>query len=219
MFLVPYILYLHKSTTTLIILQSNLCFVNAECTFCFECIWVCIPLVCVCMCVCVYKKQWWCRREPIPDGAVSRPEASQVFLSKWRPNDRHIPSPFHLGNHAINQPNIATLPLITAPRETAGAERRGGGAQGHKGTEWGHFWWSANNAAPGKVIWESDCFLEIVFHFAVMELWEVADSCFNFHCVCSWWPGGESMAQTFLRQQRRSIWPGGVIKCSQAHFS
>ena len=43
---------------------------------------------------------------------------------------------------------------------------------------------------PRKVIWESDCFLEIVFHFTVMELWEVADSCFNFHCRSASVPEG-----------------------------
>ena len=52
--------------------------------------------VCALDCVIVHActTRWWLRREPIPDGAVSCPQASQVFLSKWRP----LTDTFHPGS-------------------------------------------------------------------------------------------------------------------------
>lgn len=77
---------------------------------------IAVPRVLVRARGCVFKIHRRLRLEPIPDGAVSCPWASQVFLFKWCPKDRHIPSRFYLANHAINQHNIATLPLISAHR-------------------------------------------------------------------------------------------------------
>lgn len=45
--------------------------------------------------------------EPVPDGAVSRLRASQVFIPQRCIADRHFPSRFRPGSHAINQHNSA----------------------------------------------------------------------------------------------------------------
>lgn len=111
---------------------------------------------------------------PFLKGAVSCLRASQVFIP-----DRHIPSWFRPCSQAINQDNTATLAAHYCTRGIREAAARG--TQWHKGMERGQFCWSANSVPSRKVIWESDCFLEIAFHFPVMELWEVAKSCFNFH--------------------------------------
>lgn len=61
--------------------------------------------------------------EPVPDEAVSRFWALQVFIPQRCIADRHVPSRFRPGSHAINQHNSAALPLISA-RGVSGRQQR-----------------------------------------------------------------------------------------------
>lgn len=62
--------------------------------------------------------------EAVPDGAVSRPRASQVFIPQWCIADRHVQSRFHPGSHTINQHNSAALSLISARGVSGGSSER-----------------------------------------------------------------------------------------------
>lgn len=104
------------------------------------------------------------------------PQASQVFLSKWRHNDRHIPSRFHLGNHAINQHSAIHYFRVTE-------------MQGERvwvkdiETQKRQFCWSANKTPLRKVIKDSDSFFGREFYIGDIELWEMGDQ-FRFSPPC-----------------------------------